>query len=608
MKSIVLSSAAMLAVAAIIVGTDLANARGRGGFRGGGGRSFGGGGRSFGGGGRSFGGGNRNFNRPSHSPSFSAPRRPSGGSGVRPGSRPGGNRQPGNFTRPTTRPGVQPGGNRPNVKQPGGNRPGIKRPGGGTRPGTLPEKRPGTGNRPGSFPGIGNRPPVQLPGLGGGNRPGAGDRLGNRGDRVGQRHDNIQNRTQNRGQYRQQRSDNLQSRLDSRFDRQGQRQGNLADRQQNRRNDFQNWNNDYYRHHYSWYHGGWHGGYYGGWGNRWNYMWNRYPGLMAFNTTIWGLNRIGYWWGYRPYSNVYYTGGTTIVNYNQPVLAQPPYQAPANGTTQQPPTSGGQEPLPPGVSQKGMAAFQQAQEEFKAGNYSEALTSVDAALKEMPRDAVVNEFRALVLFAQGDYKHAAETLYAVLSVGPGWDWTTLSGLYGNVEDYTKQLRALEKHVDANPNDAAAHFVLGYQYVTCGHKEAAGKQFQAALRLNPNDVVSKQMLDTLGVTPVPESTPPAAGTKKPPTVPLDSLVGNWKATRGNSAFGLSLSKDKSFTWTYTEGTKKTVVKGVFAVDGDEIAMEPDAGGVMLAQIKLQGASTLLFKMVGDEKDPALTFKK
>ena len=45
------------------------------------------------------------------------------------------------------------------------------------------------------------------------------------------------------------------------------------------------------------------------------------------------------------------------------------------------------------------------------------------------------------LFAQGKYEQAAAPLYAVLSVGPGWDWTTLSGMYPDVDTYTGQLRS-----------------------------------------------------------------------------------------------------------------------------------------------------------------------
>ena len=140
-------------------------------------------------------------------------------------------------------------------------------------------------------------------------------------------------------------------------------------------------------------------------------------------------------------------------------------------------------------------------------------------------------------------------------------------------------------VQLYPKDAPALFVMGYQYMTCGHKEAAEKQFTAALKLNPGDTVSRQMLDMLGVMPPPKSSPPPAA-KQAPAVPLESLVGSWKATRGNATFGLTLGKDKSFIWSYTQGGKKSEMKGAFAVDGDAIALKPDAGGVMVANITLQ----------------------
>ena len=44
---------------------------------------------------------------------------------------------------------------------------------------------------------------------------------------------------------------------------------------------------------------------------------------------------------------------------------------------------------------------------------------------------------ALCLFALGRYDESAATLYAVLSVGPGWDWTTLIGLYPDVSTSTR---------------------------------------------------------------------------------------------------------------------------------------------------------------------------
>ena len=72
-------------------------------------------------------------------------------------------------------------------------------------------------------------------------------------------------------------------------------------------------------------------------------------------------------------------------------------------------------------------------------DYKTALAQVDQAIALVPNDTVLHEFRGLVLFAQERYQEAAAAEYAVLSAGPGWDWTTLSALYPDVEVYTAQL-------------------------------------------------------------------------------------------------------------------------------------------------------------------------
>ena len=102
-------------------------------------------------------------------------------------------------------------------------------------------------------------------------------------------------------------------------------------------------------------------------------------------------------------------------NYSQPIstTAAPPEQAVAGQAT---------------------SAFDQAREAFKAGDYAQALQLDQQALAQMPNDTTMHEFLALVYFAQGKYEQAAAPLYAVLSVGPGWDWTTLSGMYADVDD------------------------------------------------------------------------------------------------------------------------------------------------------------------------------
>ena len=129
-------------------------------------------------------------------------------------------------------------------------------------------------------------------------------------------------------------------------------------------------------------------------------------------------------------------------------------------------------PAPEDVTSQAVSSFDAARESFRQGDYASALQQTDAALAKTPNDTALHEFRALCLFALGRYDEAAASLFAVLSVGPGWDWSTLVGLYPNVETYTAQLRTLEDACRANPQSAPDWFVLAYHYLTQGHNDAA----------------------------------------------------------------------------------------------------------------------------------------
>ena len=149
------------------------------------------------------------------------------------------------------------------------------------------------------------------------------------------------------------------------------------------------------------------------------------------------------------------------------------------------------------------AVFDQARDAFRSSDYPTALQLDQQALAQMPNDATMHEFLSLVLFAQGKYEPAAAPLYAVLTVGPGWDWTTLIGNYADANLYTTQLRALEAYVKANPKAAQARFVLAYHYITQGNGDAAADQLKEVVALQPNDTLSAQLLAKLQ---------PAAGTR------------------------------------------------------------------------------------------------
>jgi len=203
--------------------------------------------------------------------------------------------------------------------------------------------------------------------------------------------------------------------------------------------------------------------------------------------------------------------------------------------------------------------FNNAVAAFRLNDYDAALDITNKAIVQSPDDAVLHEFRSLVLFAKQDYQQSAATIHSVLAVGPGWDWTTLSGMYSSVPVYTEQLRALERFTKSNPDDAGSRFLLAYHYLSCGHSAAATAQSQQVVKLMPGDRVAADVLKMLAppeaAAPVADS-PPAPGTRSgeadtttaPRSLDPQTLVGTWSAVRDDgSRFGLTLTEDRNFTW-------------------------------------------------------------
>ena len=362
------------------------------------------------------------------------------------------------------------------------------------------------------------------------------------------------------------------------------------DRREDWQDRYQNWHD----HHGNWHHGCWDGN----GSSWWHHMWNEHTALMAFGTTMWGINRAAFAFGYWGYSNPYYSAAYPVssniyIDYSQPIAVDSAPAAPATPDA----------PVP------GMADFDAARQAFYEGKYPQALSLTNKALAAMPNDPIIHEFRALVQFAQGNYKESAAGLYSVLSVGPGWDWTTMSSLYSSVDSYTAQLRALESYLEKNPQANDARFVLAYQYLTAGSKDAAADQYKVLYKKTPQDNLIKQLLlMTAGTDAVASLT-----AKEPPkaqvaTFDAATLQGKWAATATNgSKFALELTKEGSFTWSFTQGGKTQTVKGVYALDGATLALEMESGGTMLADVTPPQGGTFTFQMLGaPPDDPGLTF--
>ena len=596
------------------------------------------------------GGGMAGGNRPGR-PGLGEANRPTTLPGTIDGNRPGiggGNRPGIGGNRPTTLPGDlggnRPGGNRPDGNRPGmgGNRPGI----GGNRPTTLPGdlggNRPGgnrpDGNRPGwggNRPGIGGNRPTTLPGdLGhwnGGNRP---NRPGIGGNRPG-----IGNGNWNSGNWNNNHFNNIN--VGGGYGGWGWNGGGYG------------WNNGW--------NNGWHGGGYGGWGypgygggygwnNGWNNGWvnphygNWYNGGWGNNwgnnggwwapfvtgAATWGLlSSIGNWglgysslgYGAAGYVNPYYSAMPAAVvasspyDYSQPVIVNNyiPVETPAAdaGTSAVPqPATPPQETAP--APSPADTAVDAALGKFKAGDYAGALAGFDQALKLSPKDSVIHEVRALSLFALGRYTEAAAALNAVLATAPGMDWTTMSNVYGSVDAYTGHLRTLEEFCRTHPDDAAAHFVLGYHYLVGGHTDMAAAALRVVVSKQPGDVVAKRLLDAItppaedqatttpGATSTPASTEAGATAEKP--LPDIDLVGTWKATSDKDTIMLTVTPESGFTWKAQPAGKPAVeLKGTIETSADAIALVSESAGTMVAKVTPQTADSFEFALPSAPKD-------
>ena len=381
-----------------------------------------------------------------------------------------------------------------------------------------------------------------------------------------------------------------------------------------RTDDFQNPNNntDLVRHndHFhmvhrpNYYDSGW---YHGDWSTR-NRTSKNNP--YAWGGWNWGkgkpsANYVSAPWqyGYWSYSNPYYNRnarGPAYINYAQPIVA-------SNITVD------GSGFAPQAVGQvsrrEALQIFTTARAAFFAGDLNAAQQQVEQAIAALPGDTVLHEFRALVLFARRDYSSAAGALYAVLSSGPGWDWTTMIGLYPNADIYTGQLRNLENFCNANPGAANARFVLAYHYLTAGYTDAASEMYRQVLTTNPRDTLSAQLLGTLtGVAYNPGGQQVVDLRPTNQSVDIRYLLGHWQAIRQDgSQFQLDLDRDGTYDWRFSQGGRTQQFNGTYTIADSVLVLQQNGQPAMVGQVIPLAGNRFVFKLTGgDPSDPGLNF--
>src|SRR5262249_50746412 len=120
-------------------------------------------------------------------------------------------------------------------------------------------------------------------------------------------------------------------------------------------------------------------------------------------------------------------------------------------------------------------------------------------------------------------------------------------------------------------------------------------------------VSAQLVASL--SPRDEKAAAPSEVPAPAAVPPNEVVGDWSAAGQGSSYSMNLAKDGTFKWAFTKGARKQEAKGVYTIEGNVLAMEPDSGGVLLAELTAKGQDQLQFKMVGGPKDdPGLNFRR
>ena len=130
--------------------------------------------------------------------------------------------------------------------------------------------------------------------------------------------------------------------------------------------------------------------------------------------------------------------------------------------------------------------------------------------------------RSSCSFATGQFEEAAAGATQVgMQIIPKDHWGVVASnykeLYSRVQDYSQQLRALEKAVGDKPDNPATRFLAGFQYAYLGFPQQAVDQLDKGLKLNPKDEAAKllrnEMLAKLGkpAAPVARPTPQAPTT-------------------------------------------------------------------------------------------------
>ena len=138
----------------------------------------------------------------------------------------------------------------------------------------------------------------------------------------------------------------------------------------------------------------------------------------------------------------------------------------------------------------------QGEADFKAGKYQAAASNFRHVMVDDPTNAGVMMLLGHTAFALGQYNEAAGATEMAMKGLPQDKWGAVianyTQLYGKTQDYTDQLRALEKARNEKQDDPAIRFLLGYNYYYLGHTKEAFRELDKAITLEPKDPFARTL--------------------------------------------------------------------------------------------------------------------
>ena len=116
---------------------------------------------------------------------------------------------------------------------------------------------------------------------------------------------------------------------------------------------------------------------------------------------------------------------------------------------------------------------------LRAANLKKAEERYLQAMRAAPDLAAPRVRLAQVAIARGNYAEAAIRLREAETAEPGWIVTAqdIQSIFGEPQEFTKQIARIESHVQANPQDRDAWLVLGAEWFLSGRTAKAADVFK-----------------------------------------------------------------------------------------------------------------------------------